>query len=115
MSAVLALAGVGLVAVNTGSAAAAVPQLPAGCVQSAVGGAVTCTFGHTGGSQTFAVPAGVNAVSMTAYGGHGAATDQAGSPPGGAGAQVGGSYELPQGTAELTVYVAGDGNGNVGG
>ena len=44
------------------------------CAPSAGGTTTTCTYAYTGGAQTFAVPAGVTAVTVDAVGGHGAAT-----------------------------------------
>jgi hypothetical protein len=79
--------------------------LPAGC--SATGTAVTCTYGYTGGEQTFVAPAGVTAYHVLAVG---AAGGNSVFPPntfvGGGGATVSTDLTLTPGT---TYYV------NVGG
>lgn len=86
--------------------------LPAGCAQS--GSTVTCTYGVTGGVQTFSVPAGVTAVSVTLSGGGGgagAAHDLGGGAggAGGAGATVTGTVTVPSGQDSLSVFVGGKG------
>src|SRR5579864_6409116 len=58
---------------------------PSGCVFNATSGDSTCTFGYTGGEQSFTVPADVHSVSVVAQGSSGAA----GYVPGGRGAVVG--------------------------
>ena len=106
----------GLVVPALGAAAvAAAPDLPSGCAQSSVGGAVTCTVAYTGAATTFMVPAGVSSIGLTAWGGHGSATDQFSfSSPGGRGALVSGTFAVSPGD-QLTVTVGGDGSGSNGG
>jgi hypothetical protein len=95
------------VAALAGSAAAA---LPSGCAQS--GSTVTCTFSATGSEQSFAVPAGVSSVTVTAVGGDGGSGgsgDQGASGvAGGFGASVTGSLPVTGGD---TLYVEVGGNG----
>lgn len=107
-SATLLAAGLLVPASQTSASAA----LPDGCTQPDGGGPVTCTFGFTGADQTFTVPAGVTSVSLTAWGGHGAGSNnQAG---GGRGALVSGTFAVTPGD-QLTVTVAGDGGVAAGG
>jgi LPXTG-motif cell wall-anchored protein len=66
-----------IVATNGGTPATTptitiVVQPPAGCAQQDVAGVVTCVFVSTGAEQTWAVPAGVSSVQVTAIGGAGA-------------------------------------------
>lgn len=90
-----------------GSAAA----LPSNCSRS--GSTVTCTFSSTGGEQTFAVPAAVTALTITAAGAPGAA--DASGDPGGYGARVAATVPVNAG-AKLYVEVGGSsGVGNGGG
>ena len=97
--------------------AEAVAALPTNCVQGTVGGAVTCTFGYTGGEQTFTVPAGVTSVTVTAWGGHGGDTYHdsvfGGHTQGGRGGLVSGTFEVTAGNV-LTVTVGGDPTGPTG-
>lgn len=96
-------------------AVAAAPSLPSGCSQAAVGGTVVCTISYTEDVTTFEVPAGVSAVGVTAWGGHGSATDQASfSVPGGRGALVSGTFPVSPGDS-LAVTVGGDGHSSNGG
>ena len=100
----LGLLGLWAVAL-AGSASAA---LPSGCVQS--GSAVTCSFSFTGDEQTFAVPAGVRAVRVSAVGAPGGSTSFGSSTPApGKGAAVGATVPLPPGTDTLYVEVGGIG------
>lgn len=103
----LALAGAYTV-VSPGLAGAA-EALPDNCV--AEGPAVTCTYGFTGGSQSFTVPAGVRAVQVTAVGGTGGRSSNA---DGGAGARVTGHVDVTAGQV-LSVEVGGNGEGATGG
>jgi hypothetical protein len=105
---VLAAATAGLLVVwgvaLTGSAAA----LPSNCLQS--GSTVTCTFSSTGSEQTFTVPSGVTAVTVTAVGAPGGNT--ASPSAGGFGAVVNATVPitaLPAGTMTLYVEVGGAG------
>jgi hypothetical protein len=100
-----ALAGAGAVVVAPATAA---PTLPANCSQETVGGTVTCTFGYTGGAQTFTVPAGVTEVTLTAWGGHGS-TGGDDVTPGGRGAKVDATFSVDPGS-DLVVTVAQDAN-----
>ncbi len=95
--------------------AEAAPTLPANCSQTAVGGTVTCTFDYTGGEQTFTVPSGVRAVTLTAWGGSGSDVDPFITRRiGGNGALVSGTFPVLAGDV-LTVVAAGAGQGIVGG
>lgn len=78
--------------------AAAADPLPADCSQA--GRTVTCTYGFTGGEQTFDVPAGVTMIGVTATGGSGG-SGSGGSAPG-AGATV--TADLPA-TPSQPLYV----------
>jgi hypothetical protein len=96
-------------------ALAAAPTLPAGCVQTSVGSAVTCTLSFTGADTTWTVPAGVSSLDLTASGGHGSTTAQGpSSVPGGRGALVSGTFPVSADDV-LTVTVGGDGSGTTGG
>jgi Fibronectin type III domain/Glycine rich protein/Putative Ig domain len=70
--------------------------------------ATTTTFTYTGGEQTYAVPAGVTAVTVTAAGAPGASGQGGGiGDPGGPGAVVTATVPLPAGTTTLYVEVGG--------
>jgi Ca2+-binding RTX toxin-like protein len=108
LAATSALAAALLVPVVAATAAtAAAPALPASCTQPSVGGAVTCTFGFTGSTHTFTVPAGVTSVDLTAWGGHGASNFQSNPVAGGRGAHVSGTFSVSP-ADQLTVTVGGD-------
>jgi hypothetical protein len=95
-------------------AVAAAPDLPAGCAQTEVGGAVTCTVSYTGAATTFTVPAGVSSIGLTAWGGHGRPTGQGSRfVPGGRGALVSGTFDVSAGDT-LTVTVGGDASSTSG-
>lgn len=66
---------------------------------------MTCTYSYTGVVQTFTVPAGVSAVTITAYGGDGAAPSQGGDEGmGGAGGLAAGTFPVTAGgTLDVTV------------
>lgn len=91
----LAVAAVGL---GVPAAAGAAP-LPAACSQS--GSVVTCTYGYTGGEQSFTVPAGITTVAATVIGAAG--SPNSAGEPGGAGAEVTGT--LGGLTSGHTLYV----------
>jgi Bacterial Ig-like domain (group 3)/Domain of unknown function DUF11/Glycine rich protein len=83
-------AGLALAAavIPAGIADAAPVVLPANCIQS--GATVTCSYGYTGGEQTFTVPAGaITSVQVVAIGAAGSANDDG--QPGGEGAQITGT------------------------
>ena len=83
-------AGLALAAavIPAGIADAAPATLPANCAQS--GATVTCSYGYTGGEQTFTVPAGgITSVQVVARGAAGSANQE--EQPGGEGAQVTGT------------------------
>jgi len=82
-------AGLALAAavIPAGMASAAPTTLPSNCAQS--GTTVTCSYGYTGGEQTFTVPAGITSVHVTAIGAAGAANYNG--APGGESAQVTGT------------------------
>ena len=83
-------AGLALAAavIPAGIADAAPAALPSNCVQS--GATVTCSYGYTGGEQTFTVPAGgITSVQVVARGAAGSANQE--DQPGGEGAQVTGT------------------------
>ena len=94
----------------------AASALPSNCSLSA--GAVTCAFLSTGSEQTFAVPAGVSRVTVTAVGGRGGAGF--GSDPGSSGGAGGfaadatGSLSV-SGNGTLYVEVGGNGAGATAG
>jgi Glycine rich protein/HYR domain len=90
-------------AASAASAAGAAPAaLPANCSLS--GPTVTCTFGYTGGEQTFTVPSGTTSVQVTAIGAAGGG-DYANADPGGEGAQVTGTLTGLSGGQTLYVEV----------
>jgi large repetitive protein len=109
------LAGTGLMvapSVIAGSAAGAPgvapPSLPAGCTQAQVGSMVVCSFASTGAEQSFVVPAGVNAVTVSAVGAAGGTNFSA---AGGLGGTATASVAV---TAGSTLYVeVGGAGGNV--
>jgi len=75
---------------------------------AASGATTTCTYTYTGGEQTFVVPAGVRALSVTAVGGRGGGSYGAGQP--GSGGSATGAVAVTPGT---TLYVeVGGGGGN---
>jgi hypothetical protein len=85
---------------------AALPAHAAGrdCPTAIATTAVSCTFGFTGGEQTFTVPAGVTSVRITTVGAPGASTATG---SGGMGATVTATVPLPTGTTTLYVEVGG--------
>ena len=85
-----------------GSAAA----LPSNCSPS--GSTVTCTFSSTGSEQTFTVPSGVSAVTVTATGAPGGTS----ATTGGFGAVVTATVPLTASTTTLYVEVGGAGQAN---
>jgi len=97
---VLALWAVAL----AGSASAAIP-CGAGGVFSQSGATATCTYSYTGSQDTFAVPAGVGSVGVTAVGAPGGSATCGFGSCGGAGAVVTATVPLPVGTN--TLYRAG--------
>lgn len=77
-------------------------QNPA-CPSAASSTAISCTYGPTGAEQTYTVPTGVTAVTVTAIGAHGGfGNNFAG---GGLGATVTATVSLPAGTTTLYVEV----------
>jgi len=85
-------AGLALAAavIPAGIADAAPAALPANCIQS--GATVTCSYGYTGGEQTFTVPAGgITSVQVVATGAAGSANS--GGERGGEGALVTGTLD----------------------
>ena len=88
-----------------------------GCVTT--GKATTCTFTFTGGTQTWAVPAGIHSATVTLYGAEGgtAVGGTVGGVPvpggaGGLGALVTGTLAVTPGTVlQVNVGQAGTGNG----
>ncbi|MBB4760018.1 PxKF domain-containing protein [Amorphoplanes digitatis] len=89
----------GLAVAATGAApAAAHAALPPGCTQS--GSTVTCPFAFTGAEQTFVVPTGVTALSVTAVGAAGGGGFGTGSP--GRGGVASATLSVTQGS---TLYV----------
>jgi hypothetical protein len=106
--ALLALLASAFAAIAAAPAVAAAPALPSNCSPSAT--TVTCTFAYTGAEQTFSVPAGVSAVTITAVGAPGGSTIF-GAPiaAGGDGAAVQATVPLPPGTGTLYVEVGGTG------
>jgi hypothetical protein len=88
---------------------AAAEPLRAECVRPDPAGVVTCTYTEAG-VHALTVPAGVQAVQVTAIGGRGGATEVFGSVvEGGRGALVSGVAAVPSGTRTLYAVVAGDG------
>jgi len=83
------------------AAAAAAAALPAGCGQT--GATVSCTYGFTGGEQSFTVPSGVSAVQVSAIGAAGAPSY--GGAQGGRASQVTGTLTVTAGQV-LFVEVA---------
>jgi uncharacterized repeat protein (TIGR01451 family) len=111
--AVLAAAGVvlGTGVIGLAGPAAAASSIPTGCAHPSGAATVTCTLSYTGGSQDFAVPAGVHSLALQAWGGHGSgARENSGLPqgPGGRGGLVSSTLGVTPGQ-KLTVMVAGDG------
>lgn len=70
---------------------AAAAPLPANCTRA--GTTVTCTYASTGAEQTFAVPAGVSSVLVTAVGAAGATAGANDPGAGGRGAEVTGTVD----------------------
>ena len=87
-----------------GSAAAA---LPPGC--SEVASTVTCSFSSTGAAQSFTVPAGVNSITVAAFGGQGGGSGGAG----GLGGEAQGVFAVAPGAA-VEVLVGGQGGTSTG-
>jgi len=92
-------------AVGAAGLVAWVPAGPASAAGSCTTGVgrVTCTYGFTGGEQTFTVPSGVSSVQVTALGAAGAPSFGSPAPPGGEGALVTGT--LTGLTAGEVLYV----------
>lgn len=98
----LIVTGIGL----AGVAPAAAEPLPANCQLDAA--TVVCTYGYTGGEQTFTVPVGVTQLEVTAVGGAGGGNYQ-NDPAGGQAAVVSGMVPVPADTTVLYVQVGGNG------
>lgn len=113
----LILTAVSVLALGSAPAALAVvhrpASLPANCVPQA--DSVACTFGFTGVEQTFAVPAGVGSLRVTAAGAAGGSPldrHRAGQVPGGRGAVVSGTVAVTPGS---TLYIEVGGPGGTDG
>ena len=102
----LSVATVGFVSFGSltlaGSAAAA---LPAGC--SEVASTLTCSFSFTGAAQSFTVPAGVNSITVAAFGAQG------GGDAGGLGGEAQAVFAVSPGAA-VEVLVGGQGGTSTG-
>lgn len=86
------------------------------CPSAASSNAISCTFAATGAEQTYAVPAGVSFVTISAVGAHGGFGNNF--ALGGDGAAVTATVPLPAGTTTLYVDVGtpgGNDNGNAPG
>ncbi|MGC4112822.1 MAG: glycine-rich protein [Nocardioides sp.] len=94
--------------------AQAAAAVPAGCSHPSEAATITCTFGYTGSTQTFRVPAGVTSVTLEAWGGHGGYVYGGPVTPlgaaGGRGAHVAATFSTAPGTS-LSVVVGEHGAG----